>query len=283
MITIDGYRRLLGVEDDDSSIAVLELDRTTAANFRGVEEYSDFFSYILVREGRISIKINEHPVAAGKDSLVIFSPRVLVGMGNSTDDFHALHFVADIGSTEGVLTSTSSVRPLARLYTSAQLPMTKCDEADAGLMEMTMRQIMMSKAYAAEQRKEIVSHLQTILMIQASSALSKSPPPLLSHRETLFMKFVELAIRNYRHEHGTRFYADALSITPVYLAGIVREFTQKSVKQFIARLLYKDARDLLNHSDKQVKEISEMLGFYDMAAFSNFFKNQSGVAPTKIK
>ena len=56
----------------------------------------------------------------------------------------------------------------------------------------------------------------------------------------------------------------------------------KSPKAYQNELVFNAAKSLLNLGEFTVSEISEMLGFYDLYAFSHFFSKHSGKSPRKF-
>nr|AIF26601.1 putative hydroxymethylpyrimidine/phosphomethylpyrimidine kinase [uncultured bacterium fosmid pJB69A5] len=97
----------------------------------------------------------------------------------------------------------------------------------------------------------------------------------------IYNEFLSLIASHYSKAHNLDFYADKLCITPRYLSMICSRTVQKSPKQIIDDYLIQEANTLLSTSGMTIQEITIRLGFSSQAAFSRFYKNQMGVAPSK--
>ncbi|UZR96574.1 AraC family transcriptional regulator [Chondrinema litorale] len=78
-------------------------------------------------------------------------------------------------------------------------------------------------------------------------------------------------------------YATALNLSLPYLNECVRNITGFSVSYHIHNRIILEAKRLLFHSNKTVKEIAEALGYQDYAYFSRFFKNKTGMSALQFK
>lgn len=281
MLSMISYLTMLNGDTDFPFLPVAELDCYKIEKMKDDTDCTEFFSYMIVIAGQADVSLNGKHIEARRGTLLILSPRMLICYNRCSQDFRALQFISDIQTTESLLSTVPSCDNLALLFSFDQFPVVTCTDDDTQTLAATLRLMLRSGRWGEHMAADIVGRLHQVLILQVSAILDQSRPMRLSHREVLFRRFIELVVKNYRSEHGTRYYAHQLCITPVYLAAIVRSFTQKSVKQLIAGLLYKDALDCLQHTDMQVKDIARLLGFSDVAAFSNFFKNQSGLSPTQ--
>ncbi|MBE9600753.1 AraC family transcriptional regulator [Pedobacter sp. MC2016-24] len=72
-------------------------------------------------------------------------------------------------------------------------------------------------------------------------------------------------------------YANELNISIAYLNECVKNTTGLSVSQHIQQRLILEAKRLLYHSNKSIKEIAIELGYDDYAYFSRLFKKASGM------
>lgn len=78
-------------------------------------------------------------------------------------------------------------------------------------------------------------------------------------------------------------YAEKLFIHVNYLNRCVKKATGKTTSQHIFERIGTEAKILLKHTDWTISEISETLGFDDLAHFNKFFKKQTGINPTSFK
>lgn len=78
-------------------------------------------------------------------------------------------------------------------------------------------------------------------------------------------------------------YAEKMFIHINYLNRCVKKITGKTTSQHIFERICSEAKILLKHTDWTISEISETLGFEDLAHFNKFFRKQTGLNPTSFK
>jgi len=99
----------------------------------------------------------------------------------------------------------------------------------------------------------------------------------ISRFDTLTKAFRENLERNYSVEKSPAAYAKELNLTPSYLNECVRNVTGHSVSHHIQQRVILEAKRLLYHSDKSVKEIAVSLGYDDYPYFSRLFSKITGI------
>jgi AraC-like DNA-binding protein len=67
------------------------------------------------------------------------------------------------------------------------------------------------------------------------------------------------------------------------LNRIVKKLSGFPVSYHIQQQIVLEAKRLAHYSDRSMKEIAYMLGFEDLAHFSKFFKNNSGMNFSNFK
>ena len=105
---------------------------------------------------------------------------------------------------------------------------------------------------------------------------------------SLFLELLErqFPIESPHQELQLRFakdYADQLSVHVNHLNTILKETTGKTTTQLIASRITQEAKYLLKQTDWQISEISNALGFEEVAHFSNFFKRQTSFSPNNFR
>ncbi|WP_116108964.1 helix-turn-helix domain-containing protein [Lewinella sp. IMCC34191] len=75
-------------------------------------------------------------------------------------------------------------------------------------------------------------------------------------------------------------YADRLSVHVNHLNRSVKDNTGKTTTTLIAERVAAEARALLRHTDWNISEIGDSLGFREPAHFANFFRRHTGQSPS---
>lgn len=99
----------------------------------------------------------------------------------------------------------------------------------------------------------------------------------LSRLDLVTKAFRELLERNYTTIKRPAEYAQKLNISTSYLNECVKNTTGHSVSYHIQQRVVLEAKRLLYHSDKSVKEIATELGYDDYPYFTRLFTKVTGL------
>ena len=78
-------------------------------------------------------------------------------------------------------------------------------------------------------------------------------------------------------------YADRLAVHVNHLNKVLKENTGKTTTDIISSRIVQEAKILLKQTDWNISEISNSLGFEQVAHFSNFFRKQTSLAPIAFR
>lgn len=95
-----------------------------------------------------------------------------------------------------------------------------------------------------------------------------------------FMKLVE---QHYREHWPVGKYAAALSITSAQLNNVTRCVLKQSALEHLHQRLLLEAKRNLVYTMMTVAQISDLLGFTEVAYFSRFFRRFEGVSPREFR
>ncbi len=99
----------------------------------------------------------------------------------------------------------------------------------------------------------------------------------ISRVDTITKAFRELLEREYTAVKRPAAYAHQLNISTPYMNECVKSTTGYSVSHHIQQRVILEAKRLLYHSDKSVKEIAAELGYDDYPYFSRLFTKVTGM------
>lgn len=133
-------------------------------------------------------------------------------------------------------------------------------------------------------RAEILSGLLNILIIHLSRRLQAPvAEPVLSKDNELVRNFKRLLKKHIINKKQVADYAGELYVTPNYLNKVVKKLTGFTASYHIQQQIILEAKRQAIQSNRSMKEIAYCLGFDNLAHFSKFFKNNSGMNFTSYK
>lgn len=96
-------------------------------------------------------------------------------------------------------------------------------------------------------------------------------------------KFEILVESHYLTKKMPREYAALLNMTEKHLNRIIKHCLNKTTTELIADRLIIEAKRMLLHSDLQVNQVSDKLGFSERSYFNRFFKKQTLLTPNQFR
>ena len=129
----------------------------------------------------------------------------------------------------------------------------------------------------------VASLFKTLLIYCDSKCNIRLNGNLNQNKIRLVTTYKELVAKHFTKTHLVNEYANMMNISPKYLNQVVREILGVTAKSIITEQLLIKARHDLKFSNHSVKEIAFGLGFSEQFHFSNFFKREFGVSPSKFR
>jgi AraC-like DNA-binding protein len=99
----------------------------------------------------------------------------------------------------------------------------------------------------------------------------------------LVNRFMDSLKKHFASRKMVADYAHEFCVTPGHLNRIVKKISGFPVSHHIQQQIVLEAKRLARFSDRSMKEIAYALGFEDLAHFSKFFKNNSGMNFSNFK
>lgn len=98
-----------------------------------------------------------------------------------------------------------------------------------------------------------------------------------------YQKFKEL-VENHFHQFKTvNEYARELNVSTSLLFKYTKQYSNLSPLKIINHRIITEAQHLMAHTNKNINEISNLLGFKDASSFVKFYKRNTGKTPSNFK
>lgn len=98
-----------------------------------------------------------------------------------------------------------------------------------------------------------------------------------------FERLMTLLSTHYREQRNVEFYAENMHISSKHLSRVIRNFTGRSVHQWIDEFVALEIKNLLKYSDMSIQQISYHLNFPNPSFMGQYFKRITGLTPGEYK
>lgn len=102
-------------------------------------------------------------------------------------------------------------------------------------------------------------------------------------KEDIALQFVSLIAVNFTLHKDVQYYADQLLITRTHLTRTIKDVLGKTPKQIIEAKIIAEAKVLLLKNELSITQVMAEINFEDQAAFSKFFKKNTGISPNMYR
>lgn len=247
----------------------------------------DFMGILLVTEGEAIIKVDfEQMKLKPMDLVSIFPNNVVEFIAISNDctlkaasvsyNYMAeLHFNIDSSEALQLFSNTYSnfIRLDEEIYQAVLYHMARIAEVNTQKSMMPfMRELI--KSHITLMTYELASFKQ----FYERKYVFKS-----SRKEEMAVRFIGLIARDFRQHREVQYYADQMHISRKHLTRSVKEVYDLTPKQIIDKKIIGEAKVLLQKTELTISEVMQELNFDDQAAFSKFFKNNTGLSPLSYR
>ena len=178
------------------------------------------------------------------------------------------------------------------IFRSGGFPVFEITDAEADEIELIFRKMEKEIASDYEYKYDLLRNY-VLELIHYGQKLQ--PATALHSRQNasarIISLFIELLERQFPIELPTqklklrtaKEYAERLAIHVNHLNKVLKENTGKTTTDIISGRIAQEAKILLKQTDWNISEISDSLGFEEVAHFSNFFKKQTSIAPLTFR
>jgi AraC family transcriptional regulator, transcriptional activator of pobA len=157
------------------------------------------------------------------------------------------------------------------------------DEQAEDIEEICKKLMKEVSRYSLARVEILVKYLQIMMICLKEQIEVSQAKALSSGTNSLLNNFLWLLENNFLEKKSVSAYAKELFVSPNYLNFVVKKNSGYSVSHHIRHRIILEAKRKAQDTGATMKEIAYYLGFYDIAHFSKFFKNTSGINFTIFK
>lgn len=229
-----------------------------------VQQRTLFTKILLIRKGTATVVINEQDErkTLNADSLLVMTSRHVINEIELTPDFEA----------ECVLVDTDMVDENTIYHLTEEKHKSVSDVFN--IIHNIVRHQHINKVEMIQSMFNVLR-----LILEELPYEERSISHDFKHKKEVYEIFLHHLYRNFRKERQIRFYASNMNVSTAYLSRLVKEISGSTINEHVTSLIYKEACNLLSHSDMSIGEIADALSFSDQSALTNFFKMRAGMTP----
>ena len=229
-----------------------------------VQQRTLFTKLLLIRKGTATVVINEQDErkTLNADSLLVMTSRHVINEIELTPDFEA----------ECVLVDTDMVDENTIYHLTEEKHKSVSDVFN--IIHNIVRHQHINKVEMIQSMFNVLR-----LILEELPYEERSISHDFKHKKEVYEIFLHHLYRNFRKERQIRFYASNMNVSTAYLSRLVKEISGSTINEHVTSLIYKEACNLLSHSDMSIGEIADALSFSDQSALTNFFKMRAGITP----
>ena len=229
-----------------------------------VQQRTLFTKLLLIRKGTATVVINEQDErkTLNADSLLAMTSRHVINEIELTPDFEA----------ECVLVDTDMVDENTIYHLTEEKHKSVSDVFN--IIHNIVRHQHINKVEMIQSMFNVLR-----LILEELPYEERSISHDFKHKKEVYEISLHHLYRNFRKERQIRFYASNMNVSTAYLSRLVKEISGSTINEHVTSLIYKEACNLLSHSDMSIGEIADALSFSDQSALTNFFKMRAGMTP----
>lgn len=241
------------------------------------------FTLIIVVSGSISLSIDKQQYVVGAGTVVHTGSERMLKLNSYSEDFCGRIISLDRDLANTIIPGFTPGTYLY-MYQNPMLQLTNDEMAEI----LAIFAVLKNRSEKSDQKEGKVFNclfmaLYFQMMEYIEKRVHKNSQPLLSHKETLYKRFLTLLKENVRKEHRVTFYANRLCLTPQYISFVLKEISGKTANKWIDEMLLAEAKMLLFSTENNIQQIADQLHFPDQSSFGKFFKKMTGFSPSNYK
>lgn len=247
---------------------------------------ADYYIYAICLSGTASLSLNGKKVDIKKDDFFAAIPSTAIQVFGHSKDFRLKILLFERAF---LLKNISDTRQLEQLgfFNYDTLAHIHLEKQQAVFLKQKLDAIREKSMSGGLFHETILQSLMINLLFETAELyfkhMGETKKKALGNEELLFMKFMKLVHFNFRKEQRLGFYAEQLFVTPKYLITVCKNVSGKTPGTLIAEAILAESKLLLALPEQNISTVSAALGYSSVAAFSKFFRKQTGASPSAFR
>ena len=244
----------------------------------------DGFTALIIMKGEATIAVDTRIYDVRRNMIVILSPHSVVKTVKCTANAAAYVLSFSKAFVDNIQIDISTSLPVYMRF--GKNPCLQLTQSDVDEIRQVFRLIKtMLQSDKEHYRNEIIRSLfvSAFYIITDINQRSVKDEYRQGRCEILFERFMDLLAQHNKRERNVSFYARQMNITPKYLSTVVKQVSGKTAARWIDESVILEAKTLLKYSGMSIQEIAYHLNFSTQSFFGKYFKQHTGISPSRFK
>lgn len=241
--------------------------------------FSPDYVICLCHRGHVNLMYDDHTDFMDQYMVSVIFPNHNIKEISKSDDYLATLIVVD-----ATILNDPMLQIIRHLrYRYEPHPSVKLDKHEFKIINNVAEGMQeTSRINISGKGKLMVRQLDFLLRLLSHYRVGKlNESPIYKRVSTQFQNNLEL---HFREHKNVDFYASLACLSKKHFSAVVKQETGHTASYCIHKFIITEASRLLHiRHDLPVQAVADMLGFDDQAAFSRYFKRETGVSPTKFR
>lgn len=245
-------------------------------NEKALQKETGLYKFIWVRQGTIVLEIDHQEMILNKNDVISLSHLQHLKFKSIEGEYTTLLFNSNFYCIYG---NDHEVSCSGFLFNgSSSIIRFTLDENECKQLNEITHTLTSEFTVADRLQEEMLRILLKRFIIKCTRIARQriSITQAKEHSFEIVRQFFNLVDEHFKQKKQVQDYADMLHKSPKTLTNIFGICKLPSPLRVIHERIEAEAKRLLIYSNKNVKEIADILGFEDQATFSRFFKNMTG-------
>ncbi|MBR5820588.1 MAG: AraC family transcriptional regulator [Alistipes sp.] len=244
----------------------------------------DGFAAIIMLSGEAVVQINTKSYTIKPNTIIFFNPEAVIRTERASSAAAGYFLAYSKSFINRIQVGLSTSLPVIMHYRKS--PILKVSEEDVHEVLAVFRLMkLLLRSDKTLYRNEIIESLfkAAFYIISEVSNREKDQLPKQGRCEVIFDDFMNLLEQHCRTERNVSFYAEQLNITPKYFSSAIKQVSGKTAARWIDDAVIMEAKTMLKFSGLSIQEIAYRLNFSTQSFFGKYFKQHTGVSPSRYK
>jgi AraC family transcriptional activator of pobA len=261
---------------DISSFYMKTIESIHSLKLDSLSDYNNQFAIVWITKGNGNYWINARTTNSGNNCLIFIKP----GQFNRLQLHNAFEgYIFFFSKLFLGIEDHDSELLLSSLHQMFKTKLIYLKDEHVGEMHDLACRMLKEFNHIDLYRGEVLRRYFKIFLIYLSRYIENLMPASPQSRNIeLLQNFMSLLEQNFRQYKMVADYADFLAVSPNYLNEVVKKVTGFPAGYHIRQRIALEAKRKAAYSDVGMKEVAYDLGFFDLAHFSKYFKNATGMS-----